>query len=610
MVPDGRDRRISPIPAASNITGAPQMAHLSLIVIDGQSLPFDFSFVAHPWLLGGTLLTEVLMGNIARFLTALAGMCGLMLCAVAAPAGAVAGPSRQAPASATAALAIAARPQQATERSWRAAQTSEQVTTWSQQAVVTEGPAATPVAEGGITVYRDSGGSDPIGIVAGPMGALWFTNAGPRTSIGRITAAGKITHYTDPRLVRPFAIAVGPDGALWFTNGGDPGSIGRITTSGALTFFRAPRISEPDWIAAGPGDALWFTNEAGGGYTSPSIERLTTKGTLTTFTAPSISAPAGIAEGPDGAMWFVNSEYGATGVGSIGRITTSGTVIEYTYPDSFNPKDITAGPDHSMWFINGSSVSSVYPSSIERITMGGVVTDFVKSGFGALGSDYLGGGGGMVEGPDGALWFIDYGSPSTTDISVVGRMTAGGELTTYVTPGRNVAANEIARGPGNTLWFTMGTAGIGRVSTLAFTSGPKLSGPSRVGKADTCLFGSLNATASTVAWLVNGAVLKGATGRHFTPTAADLGKALSCSVTLTNAGGSLTKKSATAKVARLFYFPAGAASRPAYQPRVGGPPLRPVGRLLDLVRTAPVAGSKSTAWIDHAGPDTPRPTGA
>ena len=416
----------------------------------------------------------------------------------------------------------------------------------SEQATVTEAPAATPVVEGGITVYPDSAGYDPIGIVAGSDGALWYTNA---TSIGRITTAGKITHYTDPRMTRLFGIAAGSDGALWFTNGSDPGSIGRITTSGVLTFFDAPHISEPDWIAAGPDGALWFTNEAGGGYTAPSIERLTTTGRLTTFTAPSISVPAGIAAGPDGAMWFVNSEYGVSPAGSIGRITTSGTVTEYTYPGSYYPKDITAGPDHSMWFTNGSIASSVHPSSIERITMGGSVTGFVISGLGALGSDYLGGGGGIVEGPDGALWFIDYGSPATTDISVIGRMTANGALTTYVTPGRNVPANEIASGPGNTLWFTMGVRGIGRVSTLAFTSTPKLSGPSRVGKADTCLFGSLNATASTIAWLVDGAVIKGAAGHDFTPTAADLGKGLSCAVTLTNAGGSLTKKSATVKVA-------------------------------------------------------------
>jgi virginiamycin B lyase len=489
------------------------------------------------------------MRNAMRFAVALLGMCGLLLCVVITPAGAVAGSSRQAPVTATTSLAAAGRPHQATERSWQAAQTSEQVTMRSQQAAVTEAPATASAGAAGITVYPDSGGSDPIGIAAGSDGALWYTNGGPSASIGRITTAGKITHYTDPRLTRPFGIAAGSDHALWFTNGGDPGSIGRITTSGTLTFFDAPRISEPDWIAAGPDGALWFTNDAGGGYTTPSIERLTPTGTLTTFTAPSISAPTGIAAGPDGAMWFVNSSYNdGTNAGSIGRITASGAVTEYTYPGSYSPGNITAGPDDSMWFTNGA-VAAMHPVSIGRITMGGVVTDFFNSGFGEVGSGYLGAGGGMVEGPDGALWFIDYGSPATTDTSVVGRMTAAGALTTYVTPGRNVGANEIASGPGNTLWFTMGTSGIGRVSSLAFTSGPKLSGPSRVGKADACAFGGLNVSTATVAWLVNGVVLKGATGRDFTPAAADLGKELSCSVTLTNAGGLLTKKSAAVKVA-------------------------------------------------------------
>jgi streptogramin lyase len=493
-------------------------------------------------------------------------MSGVALCAAISPAAGAARPSRPAPMS-----------QPAIRTSQQASQTSRHVATWSQQATVTTTTTAKPVIAGGITVYPDSAGYDPIGIVEGSDGALWYTNT-IVPSIGRITAAGKITHYKDARLTRPFGIARGGDGALWFTNGSDPGSIGRITKTGALTFYTAPRISEPDWIAAGPGGSLWFTNEAGGGYTTPSIERLTTTGTLTTFTAPSISAPTGIAAGPDGALWFVNSEYGGAAAGSIGRITTAGVVTEYTYRGSYQPRDIAAGPDRSMWFLNGSSVSTADPSSIERISMAGVVTDVVNAGFGALGSGYAGAGGGLVEGPDDALWFIDYGSRSSTDTSVVGRMTAGGALTTYVTPGRNVAANEIARGPGNTLWFTMGTRGIGRLSTLAFTSGPRLSGPPRVGKPVSCLFGGRNATASTVAWLLNGVVRSGATARDFTPTAADLGRRLSCAVTLKNAGGTLKKASAAAKVT--------------------------LGAPLTVVRKPALAGPRTTGKPESVSPGT------
>jgi virginiamycin B lyase len=529
------------------------------------------------------------MGIVERVGVALLGMSGLVICAVATPAVAAAVPSRQ-PATAASPLAVAGRSQQATERSWHVAQMSQQVKTWSRKAAVTEVPAAAPVDAGGITVFPDSGGSSPIGIVAGSDGALWYTNGGASPSIGRITPAGKITHYTDPRLTRPFGIAAGSDDALWFTNGGDPGSIGRITTSGVLAFFDDPHISEPDWIAAGPGGTLWFTNDAGGGYTDPSVERLTVTGTLTTFTLPSaVSSPAGIAAGPDGAMWFVNDD-ASTGAGSIVRITASGNVTDYSYLDSFLPKDITAGPDHAMWFVNGV-VGTMPPVSIDRITTGGVVTRFFNVGFGALGSDYLGAGGGLVEGPDGALWFTDYGSPAVpTETSIVGRMTAAGALGTYGIPGRDVPANEIASGPGNTLWFTMGTSGIGRVSTLAFTSGPRLSGPSKVGKADTCLFGGLNVSAGTVAWLVNGAAVKGAAGRQYTPTAAALGRALSCAVTLKNAGGSLKKTSAAVKVAL------GAALLAARKPALSGSHQAGKPEAVSSGTWAPAASSYSYQW--------------
>ena len=208
------------------------------------------------------------MASIARFLTALAGMSGLALCAVTGAAAAATAPARPAPAAAAASLAVAGRPHQAAERSWQAAQASSQVTTWSRQATVTEAPATAPVVEGGITVYPDPSGYDPIGIVKGSDGALWYTNT-ELSSIGRITAAGKITHYTDPGLTRPFGIAAGSRRRAVVHQRQRPGSIGRITTSGVLTFYRAPRISEPDWIAAGPGDALWFTNESGGGFTNP-----------------------------------------------------------------------------------------------------------------------------------------------------------------------------------------------------------------------------------------------------------------------------------------------------------------------------------------------------
>ena len=85
--------------------------------------------------------------------------------------------------------------------------------------------------------------------MAGPDGALWFTNYG-NNSIGRITTSGAVTNYTGPGIGDPDQIVAGPDGALWFTNL-DNNSIGRITTSGTVTNYTDPSIDGPDGIAVG-----------------------------------------------------------------------------------------------------------------------------------------------------------------------------------------------------------------------------------------------------------------------------------------------------------------------------------------------------------------------
>jgi hypothetical protein len=333
-------------------------------------------------------------------------------------------------------------------------------------------------------------------------------------------------------------------------------------------------------------------NDAGGGYTTPSIERLAANGTLTTYTAPSIDAPTGIAAGPGGALWFVNSTSTANvNAGSIGRITTSGTVTNYTYPSSFAPYGIAAGPGNTLWFTNGDGGGDGIPWSVEKMTTSGAVTDYVNRSLGALGGSYLGGGGGIVKGPDGAMWFTDNNAPAT----IIGRMTATGTLSGYGTPGFNVPADEIASGPGNALWFTMGEDGIGRLPTLVFTSGPTLTKPTRVGQADTCSFGSLNATKATISWLVNGTAQKGATARTFTPTPADLGKTLSCSVTLANAGGALAKKSAAVKVAL------GAPLKVAKKPVLSGPRKAGQAESASTGTWSPTASSYGYQWYLGSG---------
>ncbi len=83
--------------------------------------------------------------------------------------------------------------------------------------------------------YTEPSVNQPVGITAGPDGALWFTNF-PGNSIGRISTSGVVSNYTDPSISEPTGITAGPDGALWFTNfggGNNPGSIGRIAINPA-----------------------------------------------------------------------------------------------------------------------------------------------------------------------------------------------------------------------------------------------------------------------------------------------------------------------------------------------------------------------------------------
>ena len=152
---------------------------------------------------------------------------------------------------------------------------------------------------GVVTNYTDTGIDYPQSITPGPDGALWFTNWA-NNSIGRITTSGVVTNYTGTGIDDPQSITAGPDGALWFTNEAN-NSIGRITTAGVVTNYTGTGIDEPDGDHHRPDGALWFTNPA-----NNSIGRITTAGVVTNYTGTGIDDPMAITTGPDGALWFTN----------------------------------------------------------------------------------------------------------------------------------------------------------------------------------------------------------------------------------------------------------------------------------------------------------------
>jgi hypothetical protein len=74
-----------------------------------------------------------------------------------------------------------------------------------------------------------------------------------------MTTAGQVQLFTADGVDVPLGITAGPDGALWFTNQKDD-SIGCITTAGAITIFGSPEVDGPRGINVGPDGNLWFAS--------------------------------------------------------------------------------------------------------------------------------------------------------------------------------------------------------------------------------------------------------------------------------------------------------------------------------------------------------------
>jgi virginiamycin B lyase len=272
-----------------------------------------------------------------------------------------------------------------------------------------------------------NGNAFPLGIAAGPDGALWFTED-YGNKIGRITTAGAITEYAVPTgRSQPWGIAAGSDGALWFTEliGN---KIGRIDIAGNIAEYPIPTANcYPAGIAAGPDGALWFAED-----NAYQIGRIDTAGEITEYAVLAGGAgpyPYSIAAGPDGALWFTErSDFG----NKIGRIATSGKVAQYPVPTPVsNPSGIAAGPDGAMWFTEHAA------NKIGRISMRGDITEYLVPT--ANSGPYW-----IAAGPDGALWF--------TAAHQIGRITTTGTITQYP-PQVAGFLNGITAGPDGGLWF-------------------------------------------------------------------------------------------------------------------------------------------------------------
>lgn len=243
------------------------------------------------------------------------------------------------------------------------------------------------------------------------------------------------------------------------------GPLGKLTR-----FPLAPGVPGLNRIAVGPDGSLWLTafNTTSDGallsshpiddaivHFTPSVPGASSS--FTTFPLPVQAVwPDGITLGPDSALWFTEFDGDA-----VARITTFGRVTEYFVPrrpgritgatPNSQPHDIVAGPDGNLWFNDFGG------NKVGRITPQGVVTEFSlpprpenPSGSGPYG---------ITVGVDGALWFTELMGMR------IGRITTDGRVTEYKLPGVNHVPGEIVAGGDGALWFTESTQNLlGRIT--------------------------------------------------------------------------------------------------------------------------------------------------
>ena len=110
----------------------------------------------------------------------------------------------------------------------------------------------------------------PTGITAGPGSSVWFTENGCLVKGPTDCVTGKIGVLQSGSIAEfdaqsdPVSIVLGDDGNLWFT-ACFANKIGRITPAGVVTLFPVPTSnSEPFDIVKGPNRTLWFSERAAG----------------------------------------------------------------------------------------------------------------------------------------------------------------------------------------------------------------------------------------------------------------------------------------------------------------------------------------------------------
>jgi virginiamycin B lyase len=334
-------------------------------------------------------------------------------------------------------------------------------------------PAAAGAAPATVQAFDIPAPWSVNGLATGPDGNLWFAAAGPTPEdpacqdglcrsqrdfgIGRLTPAGGFTLFPLPRNTcgsPPVDVTAGPDGALWYAQGAEGSvtglckvvSIGRMTTAGAVTLAVEPETS-PSSIVAGTDGHLYFTGFLSGFFDRVGeVGRVATDGTVTSLAQGVGVAFRDVVVGRDGAVWaglttFPGSPFDGR---ELLRVGADGAV---TLHDAELAADrLDRGPDGTVWYLAGSRFAEARMGVREpravRFGAGGRAFSLGDPDFTPLD---------LATGADGQVWVVGEtgGEPRLRRLSPDGALEDYGDLLS----GHVAAAYEIERGPGGALWI-------------------------------------------------------------------------------------------------------------------------------------------------------------
>jgi virginiamycin B lyase len=266
-------------------------------------------------------------------------------------------------------------------------------------------------AAGETTRYPLAPGSRPGAIALGPGGNVWFTDSGTPTAggdaepaIGRLTPSGAVSRFRLPTQEAnpmgapgmgsfPAAIVAGPDGAMWFTEAGAD-QIGQITAEGVIAEFPLPgrerAHASPNAIVTGPDGAMWFTQPL-----RESLGRIDVKTHAISelpFPPPrgGLVRANSLASGPGATLWFDDTRDQA-----IGRMALDGQVELLPLPaGDYLPTAVTAGADGAVWFVDMAGRRVVRMTATGSVTASPAIDDLDFAGATQ-----------MAASSDGAVWF-------------------------------------------------------------------------------------------------------------------------------------------------------------------------------------------------------------